>query len=124
MKPPDTRESQLDKLDRRDKIFKAFIIIILLAVACSGLYNSVVIRSTADINERNIVEHRQTVEDADKAAQEQLEIAAQKNRARLDVINCIISVSPTVRTPEYVKSCYDRVEKTHQIKVERFGDGI
>ncbi len=37
---------------------------------------------------------------------------------------CIFSVSPTRRTPAYVKSCYDSVEKQSGIKVDRFGDGV
>lgn len=61
----------------------------------------------------NIIEHRDQVDNNSVA-----------NRARLDVINCIISVSPTTRTPEYVKGCYDQVEETHDIEVQRYGDGV
>ena len=117
-------ELQLRKLDKRDKTFKTFIIIILLAVVVIASYSLFAIHHTADINEQNIIEHRETVEESDRAAEEQLRIAALANKARGDIILCIISVSPTERTPVYVKSCYDRVEKAHQIKVERFGDGV
>lgn len=36
---------------------------------------------------------------------------------------CMASVSPTRRTPDYVKDCYDKAEAATGQKVERFGDG-
>jgi uncharacterized membrane protein YwzB len=36
---------------------------------------------------------------------------------------CIISVSPTVRTPEYVKSCYLLAEKQVGKTIDHYGDG-
>lgn len=45
------------------------------------------------------------------------------NQAYDRVQVCVISVNPNLRTPEYVKSCYDLVEKQLGVKIERYGDG-
>lgn len=39
------------------------------------------------------------------------------------VVACLASVSPTRRTPEYTKQCYDLAEKASGVRVERYGDG-
>lgn len=36
--------------------------------------------------------------------------------------NCFAATSPTKRTPEYVKECYDQAEKATGVKAERYGD--
>lgn len=45
-----------------------------------------------------------------------------QNQAYQRINSCIISVNPVLRTPEYVKSCYDRVEGELSLTVERYGD--
>lgn len=72
----------------------------------------------------NIKEHRMSIETNNQNSKDQLTLAANTNKARADIGLCIFSVSPTRRTPEYVKSCYDLIEKQSGIKVQRFGDGI
>ena len=44
-----------------------------------------------------------------------------ENNTYLHTIACISSVSPTERTPQYVRSCYDMAEKGSG-KIKRFGD--
>lgn len=116
-------ELQLRKLDDRDKFFRVIQLLVLAAVVAITMFALLNIRQLANENRQNIVQHREQIETANVAASEQLRVAALGNRARGDINLCIISVSPTVRTPDYVKSCYDLVEKKHDIKVERFGDG-
>lgn len=57
-------------------------------------------------------------------SQTQIAEASLNSKARAEVGLCIFSVNPTRRTPEYVMSCYDEVEKKLGVKVERYGDGI
>lgn len=47
-----------------------------------------------------------------------------ENNTYLRTMVCIASVSPTKRTPDYVKLCYLEAEKHNDTQVERFGDGI
>lgn len=107
-------ELQLRKLDDRDKLFRAFQLLILAAVVAINIFGLLSIRELAETNRANIEEHRWQVENK-----------ANINKAKLDTQLCIISVSPTVRTPEYVKGCYDKVEASAEVeeKLERFGDG-
>lgn len=46
----------------------------------------------------------------------------QENRTYLHANACVISVSPTTRTPQYVKACYDQAEKETGVSVERYGN--
>lgn len=46
-----------------------------------------------------------------------------ENNTYLRVMNCVTSVSPTRRTPDYVKLCYSEAERHNQVKVDKFGDG-
>lgn len=78
----------------------------------------------AEKNERNIRQHRIQVENGNSASQKQIEAAARASRARAEVGLCIFSVTPTVRTPAYVKNCYDRVEAIFGVEVTRYGDGV
>lgn len=78
----------------------------------------------AETNRSEIKAHRNQVEAGGITASNELSVAATANRARADIGLCIFSVSPTRRTPEYVKSCYDRVEAMFKVKVTRYGDGI
>lgn len=99
---------------------------LFLRVAIIGLLGLFIYIQTSFISDvrRELLDHRKRVEVSAQASQEQIAMASKANRARLDVGLCIFSVSPTRRTPEYVKSCYDQIEKEQGIKVERFGDGI
>lgn len=45
------------------------------------------------------------------------------NQTYLRSIDCKSSVSPTQRTPEYVKECYNQAEKATSVTVERYGHG-
>lgn len=56
-------------------------------------------------------------------SQKQIAEASLNGKARGEVGLCIFSVSPTVRTPAYVKGCYDEVEARLKVKVTRYGDG-
>ena len=40
------------------------------------------------------------------------------------LVACLASESPTKRTPEYTKYCYDLVGKQTGISPDRYGDGI
>lgn len=46
-----------------------------------------------------------------------------ENNTYLRTMVCISSVSPTKRTPDYVKLCYLLAEKHNNTVVEHFGDG-
>lgn len=105
-------EKKLRVLDHRDRLVRGFEVIVLSIVVVLTLFSLSRIANIAIQNQKNAQIQYQQIEDN-----------ASKNRARLDVGLCIISVSPTVRTPAYVKSCYDEVEKQYGIKVQRFGDG-
>lgn len=108
-------EQQLRKLDNRDKTFRKFQTFVLFIVVGINMFALLSIRQLAETNRVNIEDHRWQVENK-----------ANINKAKLDVGLCIISVSPTVRTPEYVKSCYDKIENSAELdeKLDRFGDGI
>lgn len=110
---PSNKEKILRKLDDRDKIMRTFEVFVLVALVVITLFSLLRLSQVASTNETNIVKHAKQVDDV-----------ASANRVRLDVGLCIFSVSPTRRTPEYVKSCYDFIEKQSGIKVQRFGDGI
>lgn len=117
-------ELRLRKLDRRDMALKAYIAIMMTFMAATVLWLAV-------DNRTNIIMHRNQVEDvitrteaSDKKASEQLRVAAITNKARGDVNLCINSVSESKRTPAYIKECYDRVEKSSGVKLERYGDGV
>lgn len=45
-----------------------------------------------------------------------------QNQAYQRINSCIISVNPVVRTPEYVKSCYERVQGELNLTVKHYGD--
>lgn len=46
-----------------------------------------------------------------------------QNNTYLRTMVCISSVSPTKRTPDYVKLCYAQAEEHNRTSVEHFGDG-
>lgn len=106
-------QERFRELDHRDKLFRGFEVLVLIVLVTITLFSLFQLSKVADSNQKNIIKHAMQVDDVGGA-----------NRARLDVGLCIISVSPTVRTPAYVKSCYDKIEKQYGIKVERFGDGV
>lgn len=54
---------------------------------------------------------------------DQLEIIGLENQAYNHTMVCIASVSPTQRTPDYVKSCYEKAEKHTGHKMVRYGHG-
>lgn len=117
-------ELKLRKLDHRDKLMRAFEVVVLAAVVAITMFALINIRQLANENRKNIDEHRSQIEDNNSDTNKQVNNRADINQAKLDTILCIISVSPTVRTSEYVKSCYDRIEKSSGLKLERFGDGV
>lgn len=45
------------------------------------------------------------------------------NQTYTRTTTCITSVSPTLRTSEYVKSCYNLAEQSTGTKVQHYGDG-
>lgn len=45
------------------------------------------------------------------------------NQTYSRIVACLASQSPTKRTPEYTKSCYEAAIKKTGIDVDRFGDG-
>lgn len=45
------------------------------------------------------------------------------NNTYLRTMVCISSVSPTKRTPDYVKSCYNSAEQSNHVLIEHYGDG-
>lgn len=117
------KEKKLRKQDRLENVFRTFQLMVLAFVVVAVLFSNARLNQIAADNQKNIEEHRSVVETNAMAAEMQLKEAAGKNRARADVGLCIFSVSPTIRTPDYVKSCYDQIEKESGIKVQRFGDG-
>lgn len=117
-------EVKLQKLDRRDKAIRVFEIIILFFLVVITLFALISIRGLAEENRKNINDHRVQVEQGNIAANAEIISRANINRAKLDIGLCIISVSPTLRTPEYVKGCYDKIEKSSELKIDRFGDGV
>lgn len=121
---PSENELHLRKLDRRDKAMRTFEVIILAAVVAITMFALLSIRGVAEENSKNIAEHRTQIEVAQASTSKELIERANINRAKLDIGLCIFSVSPIRRTPDYVKSCYDEIEKESGIKVERFGDGV
>lgn len=121
---PNTEE-KFNKLDQRDKLFRGFEVLVLAILVGLTLFSLIRLNQVADNNKKNIDEHRMQIEENNTAAEVQLKLAASINRAKLDTGLCIFSVSPTKRTPEYVKSCYDLIEKQTGIKdLQRFGDGV
>lgn len=60
---------------------------------------------------------------ANKAATEKNRGVGLSNNTYLRIMTCIASVSPTKRTPEYTKSCYETAEGQTGVHVTRFGDG-
>jgi hypothetical protein len=60
---------------------------------------------------------------ANKHATEKNRAVGLQNNTYLRTMTCIASVSPTLRTPAYVKSCYDQAEQQTGVEVTRFGDG-
>lgn len=119
-----TGEEKLRSLESKDRLMRMFEVLILLIIIIFNIISLAQINKLATDNKNNINAHRYQLEKATLASQEQLKTAAIVNRARLDVINCIISINSNVRTPEYIKNCYDRAESQHNIKIERFGDGL
>ena len=107
------KEKRLRKLDRLNNAFRSLQLLVLSIVVVVNVLSLLRLNQIFESNKIN-----------DKIAAEHLTVAAKANRARLDVGLCISSVSPIVRTPKYVKSCYDQIEKQYNITVERFGDGI
>ncbi len=114
---PPNREELLRKLDSRDRLMRGFEVIVLGLMVAITLFSLLRLNQISTDNKKNIDDHRSQVE-------ETITNNSKTNRAKLDVGLCIFSVSPTRRTPEYVKSCYDQIEKETGIKVQRFGDGI
>ena len=47
---------------------------------------------------------------------------SRENQTYLHANSCVVSVSPTRRTPEYVKACYDQAEAHTGLEVTRYGD--
>lgn len=109
-------EKKLRRLDRSDGLMRIFEVVVLGTVVILAMF------SLLRVNQ-NIEEHRYQVETANKTAEEQNKNYSFASRAMLDVGLCIVSVPPTTRTPEYVKGCYDQIEKQYNIKLQRFGDG-
>lgn len=52
-----------------------------------------------------------------------LTILGKENNSYMRSMNCIASVSPTERTPEYVQECYSKAEQANKVKLERYGNG-
>lgn len=117
-------ELQLRKLDKRDKAFRVIQVIVLSIVVAITMFELLSVRTLTQENRTNIDEHRSQIENASSDINHQLIVTSNINRAKLDIGLCIFSVSPTKRTPEYVKFCYDTIEQSSGIKVERFGDGL
>lgn len=44
------------------------------------------------------------------------------NQAYNRATNCFAATSPTKRTPEYVKDCYNKAEAAAGVTIERYGD--
>lgn len=44
------------------------------------------------------------------------------NQAYARATNCFAATTPTKRTPEYVKECYDKAEAAAGVKIDRYGD--
>lgn len=120
----DAVEIGLKNLEAKNRFVLIFISIVLAVLGAISLLTLTSLNRTANDNQKNIAEHRDQVENANSEASKQLSERAGINQAKLDIGLCIISVSPTVRTPEYVKGCYDRVEKSSGLKLDRFGDGV
>lgn len=116
-------ELKLRKLDNRDKAMRVFEILVLATVVAITMFGLYSVRQLAKENRANITDHREQIESGNSDASKQIAERATINQAKLDIGLCIISVSPTVRTPEYVKNCYETVEKSSGLKLERFGDG-
>lgn len=122
--PVSDREKLLRKIDRRDKAVKLFEFVILTAVVGLTLFALLRINLIVANNERNTEEQRISQQRNTKAALAEVDKRAKANQARNDIELCIVSVSPTIRTPEYVSGCYDQIEKQLDLKVQRFGDGV
>ncbi len=117
------REKLLRKIDRRDKAVKALEFLVLVIVVGLTTISNVRLSEIGFNNEKNIAEHRQQTEDNITSVKNQLDKVNTASKARADIGLCLFSVPYTSRTPEYVKSCYDQIEKQYGIKVQRFGDG-
>lgn len=109
---PTPREKLLRTLDRRDKAFRVFEVVVLGLVVVVTMFSLFRLNQIAASNQASIMAHTTQVDDV-----------AGANKARLDVGLCIVSVPPQTRTPEYVHACYDNAEKTDGIKIQRFGYG-
>lgn len=46
------------------------------------------------------------------------------NQTYVRATNCFASTTPTKRTPNHVKDCYDKAEQATGQKVDRYGDGL
>lgn len=110
---PSHRERLLRTLDRRDKTFRAFEVVVLAIVVVITLFSLSRLNQIATSN-RSIVKNHN----------DQVLTVGGANKTRLDVGLCIVSVPPQTRTPEYVHECYDNAEKTNDNKIQRFGFGL
>jgi len=117
-------ELQLRKLDRRDKVMRGIQLFTLGFVVVVTFLSLQQVTQLATDNKENIIEHRQQVDHTVGKLGTETAGLSVANRARNDAMLCIISRAPTVRTAEYVKSCYDLIEEQYEIEVQRFGDGI
>lgn len=122
-------EMKLRKLDNRDRLMRVFEVVILAVVVLICLLVLLNVNENSAFNKKSIIEHSKSVEehrnqleDAKSAGAEQLRDAAVANKARADINLCINST--TNPTPEYIKKCYDDVEKKLGVKVERYGHGL
>lgn len=60
---------------------------------------------------------------ANKKATDRNYALGKANNTYLRTVACISSVSPTKRTPDYVKFCYASAEEYTGVTVDHFGDG-
>lgn len=104
--PLTDREQLLSKIDRRDKIGRAFGLVILSLLVLLNVFAVFQISNRA------------------RTASSQLHAVSNANKARLDINLCIVSVPPQTRTPDYVRHCYDTVDKLDNVKVTRYGYGL
>jgi hypothetical protein len=52
--------------------------------------------------------------------QERNYATGRNNNTYLQTITCVISTTPTQRTNEYVKACYDKAEHENNVQIKHF----